>query len=78
MPMIVSFSYGELVIPTEDAVTLMKILERAESYRTKYHNNGVGNETTHHIFPNEAPCHAKLIGEDLYRMAKLAGKPEKD
>jgi len=80
MPMIVSLSYGELVMPTEDAVQLLKILERAETYRTKYHSTGAGgsSETTHHIFPNETPYHAKLIGEDLYRMAKLAGKPEKD
>lgn len=78
MPMVVSLSYGELVMPTEDAVTLLKILERAETYRHKYHNNGAGgsSETTHHVYPNDTPYHAKLISEDLYRMAKLAGKPE--
>jgi hypothetical protein len=68
-------------MPTEDAVTLLKILEKAETYRTNYHSGaGVSgsSETTHHIFPNETPYHAKLIGEDLYRMAKLAGKPEKN
>ncbi len=77
MPMVVSLTYGDLVMPTEDAVTLLKILERAETYRQKYHSSvGSANETTHHVFPNETPYHAKLIGEDLYRMAKLAGKPE--
>ena len=80
MPMVVSLSYGELVMPTEDAVTLMKILERAELYRLKYHNDGATgkSENTHHIFPNDNTYHARLITEDLYRMAKLAGKPEKD
>lgn len=77
MPMVVTLSYGELVMPTEDAVTLLKILEKSESFRQKYHSNGSGgNETTHHIFPNDTPYHARLITEDLYRMAKLAGKPE--
>ena len=79
MPMVVTLSYGELVMPTEDAVQLLKILEGSESYRLKYHSNhGSQNESTHHIFPNDSTYHARLIGEDLYRMAKLAGKPEKD
>jgi hypothetical protein len=80
MPMVVSLSYGELVMPTEDAVQLLKILERAELYRLNYHNDGATgkSESTHHIFPNETPYHARLITEDFYRMAKLAGKPEKD
>jgi hypothetical protein len=77
MPMVVSLTYGELVMPTEDAVMLLKILERAETYRTKYHSLEDGGNT-HHIFPNDTPYHAKLITDDLYRMAKLAGKPEKN
>jgi hypothetical protein len=30
MPMIVSMPYGDMVLSTEDSVTLMKIIEKAE------------------------------------------------
>jgi hypothetical protein len=72
MPMIVSLTYGEFVMDTKDAVTLMQILEKAEKYQTKYHTEG----TTHHVYPSEELFHAKLLSADMYRMAKLAGKPE--
>jgi len=36
-----------------------------------------GGENTHHVYPNNEALTAKLISDDLYRMAKLAGKPEK-
>ena len=72
MPMIVSLSYGDIVLPTKDAVTLMELLEKAERYRCKYN----GSDVSHHIYPSEDNHNAKLITEDLYRMAKLAGKPE--
>ena len=74
MPMVVSLSYGELVIPTKDAVTLLEILERAEKYRTKYN---AGEGSTHHVYPNTETYTARVISDDLYRMAKLAGEPEK-
>ena len=73
MPMVVSLGYGDIVLPTKDAVTLMEILEKAERYRMKYHS---GNPSTYHIWPQDVDYQAKLITEDVYRMAKLAGKPE--
>lgn len=74
MPMIVSMPYGDMVLPVEDAMTLMKILEKAEKYRCKYETGG----STHHIFMLEEQMNAKLISQDTYAMYKLAGKPEKD
>lgn len=73
MPMIVSMPYGDIALPTEDAVTLMKIFEKAEKYRLKY--NGAEG-TTHHIFKLEDQLNAKLITQETYAMYKLAGKPE--
>jgi hypothetical protein len=72
MPMVISLSYGEIVLPTKDAVTLMEILQKAERYRKKYNDSNI----SHHIYPNEDNHNAQLITDDLYRMAKLAGKPE--
>jgi hypothetical protein len=34
--------------------------------------------STHHIYPSEESFNAKLLSADMYRMAKLAGKPEKN
>jgi len=73
MPMIVTMPYGDMVLPVEDAMALMKILEKAEKYRCKY-NGATG--ATHHIFMLEEQMNAKLISRDTYAMYKLAGKPE--
>ena len=73
MPMVVSLGYGDIVLPTEDAIQLLQILEKAERYRQKYNGS---NPTTYHIWPNDTQYTGTLIGNDLYRMAKLAGKPE--
>jgi hypothetical protein len=73
MPMIINMPYGEIVLPTEDAVTMMKLFEKAEKYRMKY-NSGEG--ATHHVFPMEDQLSAKMITKDTYTMYKMAGKPE--
>lgn len=72
MPMVVSLTYGEFVMDTKDAVALMQILEKAEKYQRKYRSEG----STHHVYPSEESFNAMLLSADLYRMAKLAGKPE--
>jgi hypothetical protein len=72
MPMIINMPYGEIVLPTEDAVTMMKLFEKAEKYRMKYLSEG----STHHIFPMEDQLSAKMITKDNYAMYKMAGKPE--
>ena len=71
--MIVSLGYSHYVMPTKDAVHLLEILEKAERYVHKYRAN---DESTHHVWPNDTTVEAKMIGNDMYRMAKLAGKPE--
>ena len=73
MPMIVSLNYGEYVMPTEDAVKLMQILAKAERYKRKYD----AENPSHYVWPQEdTNFMGTLMGDDLYRMAKLAGKPE--
>lgn len=71
--MIVSLGYSHYVMPTKDAVQLLEILEKAERYVHKYRAN---DESTHHVWLNDTVFEAKMIGNDMYRMAKLAGKPE--
>jgi hypothetical protein len=71
--MIVQLGYANYVMPTKDAVQVLEILEKAERYVHKYRS---GNESTHHVWPNDSTFDAKMIGNELYSMAKLAGKPE--
>ena len=71
--MIISLGYSHFVMPTKDAVQLLEILENAERYVCKYH---ASKESTHHVWPSDTLFEAKMMGADLYRMAKLAGKPE--
>ena len=72
--MIISVPYGDIVLPTEDAVAVLKIFEKSEKYRHKY--NGQGSTSTHHVYPMEDQLSARLISHDTYAMYKLAGKPE--
>lgn len=71
--MVVSLGYSHYVLPTKDAVQLLEILEKSERYVYKYRAN---EESTHHVWASDTTFEAKMIGGDLYRMAKLAGKPE--
>lgn len=71
--MVISLGYSQYVMPTKDAVQVLELLEKAERYTHKYR---AGDESTHHVWANDTTFEAKLIGTDLYRMAKLAGKPE--
>ena len=74
MPMIVSLGYTNYVVPTKDAVQLLEILEKAEMYRKEYRDK---NNSTHHVWAqDDTTFTGTVISDDLYRMAKLAGRPE--
>jgi hypothetical protein len=71
---IVKFGYTDYVMDLKDAVTMAEMLSKAEIYDSKY---VAGGDNTHHIYANEKQEVGviKLISDDFYRMAKLAGKP---
>ena len=81
----VSIGYNNYIMPKEAALTLLGILEKAELFEERYLSKeersslGLpdGQSHTYHVYPNENMFTMKMIGDDLYRMAKLAGKPEK-
>ena len=71
-----SMSYvGDVVMDLEDAVTIIQALNKGEKYEFKYAAN---NGSTQHIYPLEGfePTIVAL-SDEVYRIAKLAGKPEK-
>lgn len=78
---IFSLGYQNYILDLDDAVAVMRLLARAERYASKWHRGENGNDstTTHHVWdePQEA-FELKIIPENTYRMAKLAGEPKKD
>lgn len=81
----VSIGYNNYIMPKEAALTLLGILEKAEVFEEKYitqeERSSMGlpdNQShTYHVYPNENMFNMKLVSDDLYRMAKLAGKPDR-
>ena len=73
---VVTMGYSDYVLSAKDAFTLSEILSRAERYESKY--RGTGNENTFHVYENDKPFPMHIIADDIYRMAKLAGKPLKE
>ena len=81
---VIEIGYQKYCLPKEQAFTMIEILEKAQVYEAKYWNpekrkeRGIDVEYTYHVYPNEKQYSMQLISDDLYNMAKLAGKPERD
>ena len=79
--MIVTLGYAEYVMPTKDAVTILELLAKAEKYEERYIGKDDKNNTTgtsyhtYHVYENESTFGGKVMSDDKYRLAKLAGKP---
>ena len=77
--MVMELGYNSIVLPVKDALAVAEIMQRAEKYEKKYNRGDDGNNSyTYHVWPNPDEVVMKLISDDIYRMAKLAGKPEKE
>lgn len=78
--MVMEFSYSSFVLSPKDALAMAEILQRAEKYEKKYRKDEVTNSSsyTYHVWPYPDEIIMKIISDDIYRMAKLAGKPDKD
>lgn len=76
---ILQIGYKNYILDTADAVAVIDILSRAEVYEKKAHKNKEGNyDYTTHVYDQDADQNITLVmlPDSLYRMAKLAGKPE--
>jgi hypothetical protein len=78
---VVELGWKKLVMTKEAAFQLASALEGAEIYERKWVPEGErvekGVDHTFHVYPNDHAFGMEIISDDLYRMAKLAGKPEK-
>lgn len=76
---VVSLGYGRFVVDTQDALTILEILAKAEMFEEKYHGLAEGGSTFHVWQQDQAnggQYGFRLLPDSLYRMGKLAGKPE--
>ena len=79
MKAIIRLGYEEYVVPVDKAMLVMELMVEAERYEQK----GYSDTATFHIWSATEELGDKrytftVISEDMYRVAKLAGKPKKD
>jgi len=77
---IVRVGFRDYAMDTDKAIQLVEMLSNTERYESKYRQGGDDKKGsyTHHIYTDdeESVANIKIITDDHYRMAKLAGKPE--
>ena len=79
---VVRFGYKDYVMEPAQALQFAEMLNSMERYESKY-NQGSDNKTsnyTYHVYEEESESitEIKLISDHHYRVAKAAGKPEKE
>jgi hypothetical protein len=77
---IVAVGYRNYVMDTRDAIVVAEALAKAEMYDTKYKSKEEGGTQ---VFvweqgSEDSTITMSIISDSLYRMAKLAGRPNKD
>lgn len=71
--LVIEMNYQKYVLDGADALTILEILGRAEMYQYKYTDN---HERVHYVWPaDQTELSLMYLPENLYRIAKLAGKP---
>jgi len=71
------FDYKEYLVDVADALTVIDILDKADLYETKYDNDTGRSYFVFPQLPEDKLRSLDLMPDDLYRMAKLAGRPTK-
>ena len=68
--------YLNFVMDVKQAAQVMEILGASEVYESKWRKEEEGG-VTKHVYPLDMDkASMVLMNDDMYRMAKLAGKPE--
>jgi hypothetical protein len=77
MKAIVNIGYKNYVMDAEKALQLLSVLEGAELYDSRW--NSETKQSSYFIYPQDSGdfiWEMKILPDALYRLAKLAGKPE--
>lgn len=76
----ITLGYDAYVMPLHRAVRIAEWLAQAERYESKYHtgSSSSGSRTTYHVYPQDstATLTVTLMGQAMYQIAKMAGKPD--
>ena len=72
--------YTDYVMDLSDAVAVMEALGKAENYKTLINYDARPSTTSYHIWSQEVDSHhdrvsLQLLPDEVYRVAKIAGKP---
>ena len=77
---IIRIGYDQYVMEAKDALTIHEILAKAECFKREYRNRDEGGPL-YYIWEQDLDNESRsfeIMPDNLYRMAKLAGKPPKD
>ena len=77
---IIRLGYDQFVMEAKDALTIHEILAKAECFKREYRSKDDGGPL-YYIWEQDVYSEARgfeIMPDNLYRMAKLAGKPPKD
>jgi len=76
---IMRIGYNEYVVDVSDAVAVMEIMGKAEIYKVKRDYKATPPVTSYHVWGQDADSGdnltVQLLPDAMYRVAKLAGKP---
>lgn len=75
---IVQFGYDHYVMDAKDALLMHELLAKAECFKRNYRSQDEGGPT-YHVWDQDHITETRsfeIMPDSLYRMAKLAGKPD--
>lgn len=79
---LIRIGYNNYAMDVSDAVAIMEIMGRAEMYQFKRDYKTTPTTTSYHVWGQEAGgddnLTIQLLPDTVYRVAKLAGKPNND
>lgn len=72
---VIELGYRNYVVPLPEAIKLLEVITGAPTWEERYHSST--GTTTKHIYPQEdARFNIRILTDEAFRCAKLAGKPE--
>jgi hypothetical protein len=76
---LIRIGYNDYVVDVSDAVKILEIMGKAEMYKAKRDYKATPTTTSYHVWGQEMSgddnMTIQLLPDTLYRVAKLAGKP---
>lgn len=76
---VIQIGYDNYILDAKDAITIMEMIDKAEVWQEKYQSHAEGGTLYFAYPPTDAESirSVKIVPDSLYKMAKLAGKPER-